>query len=121
MLTRGRSIPQRKGIAPIPVLLGRKLTGKTNLRTDAYGGTAEKRAKFILDIIAETRKVVPSTFCVGIKLNSADHTSSTFEDTMTQIGLLVEAGIDFLEISGGSYEDPKVKTLTYYELYLAWN
>lgn len=27
---------------------------------------------------------------------------------MTQIGLLVEAGIDFLEVSGGSYEDPSV-------------
>lgn len=27
---------------------------------------------------------------------------------MTQIGLLVEAGIDFLEVSGGTYEDPKV-------------
>ena len=52
--------------------------------------------------------MVPSSFCVGIKLNSADHSSATFEDTMTQIGLLVEAGIDFLEVSGGSYEDPKV-------------
>ena len=30
---------------------------------------------------------------------------------MTQIRLLAEAGIDFLEVSGGSYEDPKVKLL----------
>lgn len=28
---------------------------------------------------------------------------------MTQIELLAEAGIDFLEVSGGSYEDPKVR------------
>lgn len=27
---------------------------------------------------------------------------------MTQIDLLVAAGIDFIEISGGSYEKPKV-------------
>lgn len=27
---------------------------------------------------------------------------------MTQIGLVVAAGIDFIEISGGSYESPKV-------------
>lgn len=27
---------------------------------------------------------------------------------MTQIGLFSEAGIDFLEISGGTYEDPTV-------------
>jgi 2,4-dienoyl-CoA reductase-like NADH-dependent reductase (Old Yellow Enzyme family) len=86
-----------------------QLTGQTNLRTDAYGGSAEKRAKFVLDILSETRKVLPATFCIGIKFNSADHSSASFEDTMTQIGLLVDAGIDFLEVSGGSYEDLKVR------------
>jgi 2,4-dienoyl-CoA reductase-like NADH-dependent reductase (Old Yellow Enzyme family) len=54
------------------------------------------------------RRVVPSTFTIGIKLNSADHTSAEFEDTIRQIELIVEAGIDFLEISGGTYEDPEV-------------
>lgn len=81
---------------------------QTNLRTDEYGGTPEKRARFVLEILSQTRKVVPSTFCIGIKLNSADHSSATFEETMTQIKLLVEAGIDFMEISGGTYEDPKM-------------
>lgn len=81
---------------------------KTNLRTDEYGGTAEKRARFVLDILTETRKAVPSKFCIGIKLNSADHSSASFEDTMAQIKLLVDAGIDFMEISGGTYEDPKM-------------
>jgi len=61
-----------------------------------------------LEILSETRKVVPSTFAIGIKLNSADHSSAIFEDTMIQIKLLVEAGIDFMEISGGSYEDPQM-------------
>ena len=32
---------------------------------------------------------------------------------MTQIKLLAEAGIDFLEVSGGSYEDPKVRQDTH--------
>lgn len=83
---------------------------QSNVRTDAYGGSAEKRAKFVLDIIHQIRPLVPANFCIGIKLNSADHSSSSFEDTMTQIGLLAEAGIDFLEVSGGTYEDPKVGT-----------
>jgi 2,4-dienoyl-CoA reductase-like NADH-dependent reductase (Old Yellow Enzyme family) len=51
---------------------------------------------------------VPPTFAIGIKLNSADHSSATFEETMTQIALLVDAGIDFMEISGGTYEDPQM-------------
>ncbi|PYH95749.1 FMN binding oxidoreductase [Aspergillus ellipticus CBS 707.79] len=89
-------------------LLDQFLNPKTNKRTDAYGGSAENRAKFVVDIIHSIRKVVPEKFAVGIKLNSADHSSSTFEDTMTQIQLLVDAGIDFLEVSGGSYENPKM-------------
>ncbi|KAJ5733451.1 hypothetical protein N7493_002237 [Penicillium malachiteum] len=87
-------------------LIDQFLNSKTNLRTDEYGGTPAKRARFVLEILTEIRKVVPATFCIGIKLNSADHSSATFEETMTQIGLLVDAGIDFMEISGGSYEDP---------------
>ncbi|KXG54656.1 Aldolase-type TIM barrel [Penicillium griseofulvum] len=89
-------------------LVDQFLNSKTNHRTDAYGGTPEKRARFILEILSQTRKVVPSTFAIGIKLNSADHSSATFEETMTQISLLAEAGIDFMEISGGTYEDPKM-------------
>lgn len=81
---------------------------QTNLRTDEYGGSPENRARFVLDILSETRKAVPATFAIGIKLNSADHSSATFEETMTQIALLVSAGIDFLEISGGTYEDPRM-------------
>lgn len=61
-----------------------------------------------MDILTETRKAVPPTFAIGIKLNSADHSSATFEETMTQIALLVAAGLDFLEISGGTYEDPRM-------------
>lgn len=45
-----------------------------------------------------------------MKLNSVDHQdSSDMEATLSQIRLIVEAGIDFLEISGGTYEDPKVR------------
>jgi 2,4-dienoyl-CoA reductase-like NADH-dependent reductase (Old Yellow Enzyme family) len=54
---------------------------------------------------------VPKTFCIGIKLNSADHSRSDFEDTMTQIRLISEANVDFLEISGGTYEDPTVSVV----------
>ncbi|KAF3392426.1 hypothetical protein F1880_008592 [Penicillium rolfsii] len=89
-------------------LLDQFLNSKTNLRTDEYGGTPEKRARFVLEILSETRKVVPANFAIGIKLNSADHSSATFEETMTQIALLVSAGLDFLEISGGTYEDPQM-------------
>ncbi|KAF3397377.1 hypothetical protein DPV78_007989 [Talaromyces pinophilus] len=79
---------------------------QSNIREDQYGGSPERRAHIVLEIIQRIRKAVPETFCIGIKLNSADHSISNFEATMIQIRLFAEAGVDFLEISGGSYEDP---------------
>ncbi|KAJ6111783.1 hypothetical protein N7523_007844 [Penicillium sp. IBT 18751x] len=89
-------------------LLDQFCNSKFNLRTDAYGGSAERRAKFLLDILRECRKVVPANFCIGVKFNSADHSTAYLKDTLTQIGMLVEAGIDFLEVSGGTYENPRM-------------
>ncbi|KAL3440538.1 hypothetical protein BJX65DRAFT_290272 [Aspergillus insuetus] len=87
-------------------LLSQFLSPGSNDRQDEYGGNAERRARIVIDIIQQIRSVVPASFCIGIKLNSADHNASDFEDTMTQIQLFSDAGVDFLEISGGSYEDP---------------
>jgi hypothetical protein len=37
---------------------------------------------------------------------------------MTQIRLLVESGIDFLEVSGGTYENPRVRKAQFPVLYV---
>ncbi|KAF2707659.1 FMN binding oxidoreductase [Pleomassaria siparia CBS 279.74] len=90
-------------------LLSQFLSPKTNLRTDAYGGTAAKRTKIVIDIIRAIRKEVPASFCVGIKLNSADvGGSESLEESLEQVGLIVKEQVDFLEISGGSYENLRV-------------
>ncbi|EXM15802.1 NADH:flavin oxidoreductase/NADH oxidase, N-terminal [Fusarium oxysporum f. sp. vasinfectum] len=88
-------------------LLSQFLSASTNQRVDEYGGTAVARAKIVVDIIKAIRLAVPSGFTVGIKFNSVDHqSSSALEDCVEQLRLISEAGIDFLEISGGSYEEP---------------
>lgn len=85
------------------------LLEQSNIRQDEYGGSAERRARIVLEITQQIRNAVPANFCIGIKLNSADLNTSECEDTMSQIRLFADAGIDFLEISGGSYEDPTVR------------
>jgi 2,4-dienoyl-CoA reductase-like NADH-dependent reductase (Old Yellow Enzyme family) len=91
-------------------LLTQFLTAETNHRTDAYGGTPEKRAKIVIDIINAVRAAAPEGFCVGIKLNSVDHQSpEALEGCITQLKMIIEAGVDFVEISGGDYEDVKVQ------------
>ncbi|KAJ4418770.1 hypothetical protein N0V82_005335 [Gnomoniopsis sp. IMI 355080] len=90
-------------------LLAQFLSPKVNQRTDAYGGSPAKRAKIIVDILKAMRAVTPKGFTVGIKFNSVDHQSeSELKDCIEQLKVIVEAGIDFLEVSGGTYEDPKM-------------
>ncbi|KAH6880023.1 NADH:flavin oxidoreductase/NADH oxidase [Thelonectria olida] len=88
-------------------LLAQFLSNKSNKRTDEYGGSPAARTKIVLDIISGIRAVVPKSFCLGIKLNSVDHQSPTeFSDCMEQLKLITAAGVDFVEVSGGTYEKP---------------
>lgn len=91
-------------------LLSTFLTAKSNQRTDGYGGSARNRARIVVEVVEAIRNATPKKgFCVGVKLNSADHqTAEALRDSIEQIEAIAEAGIDFLEISGGSYEDPRV-------------
>jgi 2,4-dienoyl-CoA reductase-like NADH-dependent reductase (Old Yellow Enzyme family) len=87
-------------------LLSQFLSTHSNHRTDDYGGSPSKRARIIVDVIHAIRSVVPANFCIGLKLNSVDHQSEEeLKGCIEQLQLITKAGIDFLEISGGSYED----------------
>ena len=90
-------------------LLAEFLSPDANLRTDKYGGSPDARAKIIVDIVRDIRAAVPDKFCIGIKLNSVDHQSpEKLKGCIEQIRSIVSAGVDFVEISGGSYENPTV-------------
>ncbi|KAF4343749.1 NADH oxidase [Fusarium beomiforme] len=94
-------------------LLSQFLSAKTNKRNDAYGGSPAARAKIIVEVVKAIRAVTPPNFCVGLKMNSADHQSpSELQDCLEQISLITEIGLDFLEVSGGSYENPTMFTGT---------
>lgn len=88
-------------------LLAQFLSASSNERTDAYGGSPKARAKIVVEIVKACREATPKGFAVGIKLNSVDHQSATdMRECIEQLEAIRDAGIDFLEISGGSYEDP---------------
>ncbi|KAF4625672.1 hypothetical protein G7Y89_g12493 [Cudoniella acicularis] len=88
-------------------LLAQFLSPKSNIRQDEFGGSPAKRAEIVLRIIRRIREETSKEFCIGIKLNSVDASDSgSLEDIMEQIGLIDDAGIDFVEISGGTYEKP---------------
>jgi 2,4-dienoyl-CoA reductase-like NADH-dependent reductase (Old Yellow Enzyme family) len=53
-------------------LINQFLSPLHNLRNDEWGGTPEKRRKFLMEVYAEIRKQVGAYFPIAIKLNSAD-------------------------------------------------
>ena len=92
-------------------LINQFLSPLHNLRTDEWGGTPEKRRKFLMDVYTEIRKQVGADFPIAIKLNSADFQKGGFteEDSLDVIKALAAAGIDLIEISGGTYESGVAK------------
>ncbi|TQW01091.1 FMN binding oxidoreductase [Cordyceps javanica] len=88
-------------------LLSSFLSAKSNQRTDGYGGSPKKRARIVVETIRAIRAAVSPKFCVGIKINSVDHQSEgELRDCLEQLTEITNAGVDFLEISGGNYENP---------------
>lgn len=89
-------------------LVSQFLSPKHNVRTDAWGGSAENRRRFVLAVYQAMRDAVGPEFPIGIKLNSADFQRGGFteEESLATIQALAAVGIDLVEISGGTYEAP---------------
>ena len=91
-------------------LISEFLSPLVNQRTDQWGGSLENRARLLLKTIRAVRLKVGSGFPIAVKLNSSDFQKGgfSFDECLTVVGWLNEAGIDLLEISGGSYEQPQM-------------
>lgn len=105
-------VAQRAGFAGVQVhgahgyLVSQFLSPHTNRRDDEWGGDLSRRMRFLLDVVGAIRAVVGPEFPVGVKLNSADFQRGGLEeeDSVRVVGALQDAGIDLLEVSGGTYE-----------------
>ncbi|MBO0842375.1 MAG: NADH:flavin oxidoreductase/NADH oxidase family protein [Nocardioides sp.] len=102
-------------------LISQFLSPLSNQRTDAWGGTPEKRRRFVLEVFRAMRAEVGKDVPVTIKLNSADFQKGGFgeEESLEVVHALAEEGLDLLEISGGTYTsaamlgvDPTLKEST---------
>jgi len=87
-------------------LLAQFLSPSTNRRTDKYGGSLENRARLIIEISQEIRRRTSKSFIVGIKLNSVEFQEKGFDtnEAATLCKLLEDNSFDFVELSGGTYE-----------------
>lgn len=89
-------------------LISEFLSPITNKRTDQWGGSIENRTRFLLEIYKAVRAATSDDFIISVKLNSADFQRGgiTEEEVISVFKAIDEAGIDLIEISGGTYEAP---------------
>lgn len=87
-------------------LVSQFLSPLSNLRTDKWGGSLKNRARFLLEIISRVRRETSESFGIAVKLNSSDFQNGGFDESeaLEVVKLLNKKKIDFVELSGGSYE-----------------
>ncbi|KAF9220583.1 FMN-linked oxidoreductase [Gyrodon lividus] len=88
-------------------LIHQFLSKRTNKRTDDYGGSLQNRARILLDIIAEIKRVANNpSFLISVKINSEDLTVDGIDqkESIMTAKMLEAAGVDLIEISGRTYE-----------------
>ena len=109
---RAAAIVRRNGFTGVQVhaahgyLISQFLSPRTNRRSDAWGGSLENRARFLLEIVRAVRTAVGPGFPLAVKLNSADFQRGGLvpAEAVDVAGMLAGEGIDLLEISGGTYQ-----------------
>ena len=91
-------------------LLSQFLSPDINLRGDEWGGSITNRSRLMLRIIEGCRAELGNNFPIAVKLNSADFQKGGFSDSdsIKVAKLLDDAGVDVIEISGGTYEQPRL-------------
>ena len=89
-------------------LLAQFLSPHVNRRTDEWGGDVAGRARALVSAVRAAREATSAGFTVSVKLNASDfrHGGFTQDDAEQVVRMLADEGVDLLEISGGTYENP---------------
>jgi len=86
-------------------LLSQFLSPYFNKRTDEYGGSIDNRTRIAVEVLEAIQKTVGPDFPIFIKINSEDFLPDglTADDMIKASEILEKAGIDGIEMSGGTF------------------
>ncbi|MGW6878038.1 NADH:flavin oxidoreductase/NADH oxidase [Streptomyces xanthophaeus] len=85
-------------------LIGEFLSPSSNRRTDAYGGSFENRTRFALEVVDAVREVWPQELPLFFRISATDWLEEdgwTADETVRLADLLLEHGVDLLDVSTG--------------------
>jgi 2,4-dienoyl-CoA reductase-like NADH-dependent reductase (Old Yellow Enzyme family) len=96
-------------------LISQFLSPAFNRRTDAYGGSIENRARFLIEVLRAIRSVVGVDYAVLVKMNARDFTDNglEFDDSLKVAHMLAAEGVDAIEISGGFLNGGKLNPIRF--------
>jgi 2,4-dienoyl-CoA reductase-like NADH-dependent reductase (Old Yellow Enzyme family) len=85
-------------------LLSEFLSPLFNKREDEYGGSVANRTRLVVEVVGAVRAEVGADYPVLIKMNSEDFVAGGLgvEDMLESAALIAEAGVDAIELSGGT-------------------
>jgi 2,4-dienoyl-CoA reductase-like NADH-dependent reductase (Old Yellow Enzyme family) len=92
-------------------LLHQFLSPLSNRRDDEYGGTTEKRRRFVLEVFEACRAAWPRERAMGVRLSATDWVDGglVLEDTIETVQALKTLGCDFVDVSsGGSVPNARI-------------
>jgi anthraniloyl-CoA monooxygenase len=85
-------------------LMSAFITPLTNKRTDEYGGSLDNRMRFPLEVFHAVRAVWPDNKPISVRISANDWVGAdgvTPQDAVAISALLVEAGVDLIDVSAG--------------------
>lgn len=85
-------------------LIHQFLSPVSNERTDEWGGSLENRARLLLDVVREVRRVVGDQVPVFVRVSATDWLEPeglTLEESVVVAGWVREAGGDVMDVSSG--------------------
>ena len=95
-------------------LITQFLSSAINDRDDEYGGSLQNRARFVLEVVRAIRARVGSDFHLQMKISAREFddalalfgrgpSGNTLEESIQVCQWLVEAGVDAIHVSSGSF------------------
>ncbi len=93
-------------------LINQFLAARTNDRTDAWGGTVEKRMRFPVEIVRRAREMVGGDFPIIYRISLLDlvEKGQTWEETVELAHLLEDVGVTVLN-TGIGWHEARVPTI----------
>jgi 2,4-dienoyl-CoA reductase-like NADH-dependent reductase (Old Yellow Enzyme family) len=84
-------------------LLHEFLSPHSNRREDNYGGSAEARRRYPLEVLEAVRAVWPADKALGVRVSATDYIPDglSVEDVCDFVAAARDLGCDFVDVSGG--------------------